>query len=73
MTRHRVVINRELCEGHFKCQATAPEVFEVRDEDDQAHLLMDEISDELMAKVDRAIRLCPRGALSWVEEAEPLA
>jgi ferredoxin len=62
----RVEVNPDVCEGHGKCQMTAPEVFELRD-DDQSHVLMEDVPEDLRSKVDRAIRLCPRAAIRWVE------
>lgn len=62
----RVEVDHDVCEGHAKCQMTAPEVFEVRD-DDLSYVLVDEVPAELKEKVDRAIRLCPRAAIRWVE------
>lgn len=62
----KVQVNHDFCEGHGKCQAAAPEVFELRD-DDLSHVLVDEVTEELKPKVERAIRLCPRQAISWVE------
>lgn len=65
----RVEVNHDLCEGHGKCQQVAPEVFEFRENEDQSYVKLDDISDELQPKVDRAIRLCPRQAISWVQPA----
>ncbi len=62
----KVTVNTDLCEGHGKCEMTAPEVFELRD-DDVSYVLVDDVPDELKPKVDRAIRLCPRQAIAWVE------
>jgi ferredoxin len=61
----RVEVNHDVCEGHGKCVMTAPEVFELRD-DDLSYVLVDDVADGLKAKVDRAIRLCPRAAIRWV-------
>ena len=63
----RVVVDHDLCEGHGKCQMSAPEVFRLG-EDDQSHVLLEDVSDNLRPKVDRAIRLCPRQAIRWAEE-----
>jgi ferredoxin len=68
MSSRRIVIDLELCEGHARCAETVPEVFEVREEDDKSHLLHDEISEQLVPKVENAILLCPRGALSWATD-----
>ena len=65
----KVVVNHDLCEGHAKCQLNAPEVFEVRD-DDRSYVLVDDVSEALRPKVERAIRLCPRQAISWVDGAK---
>ena len=59
-------IDMSLCEGHAKCMEAAPAVFEVRD-DDLSHLLVDEIPEAERERVMRAVRTCPRAAIS-VEE-----
>ena len=60
-------VDHDRCEGHAKCQAAAPGVFEVRD-DDLSYVLVDDVKDDdTKQRVDRAIRLCPRSAISWVE------
>jgi len=64
----KVQVNHDKCEGHGKCEMAAPEVFELRD-DDLSYVLVDDVSEELKPKVERAIRLCPRQAISWVEKA----
>lgn len=63
----RAVVNEDMCEGHGKCQLTAPEVFEVGD-DDVSRVKLDPVPAELREKVERAVRLCPRQAISIVEE-----
>ena len=62
----RVEVNHDVCEGHGKCQMAAPEVFELRD-DDLSYVLVDDVPTNLKEKVDRAIRLCPRAAIRWVD------
>ncbi|MBN9491726.1 ferredoxin [bacterium] len=62
----KVVVDEDLCEGHGKCEAAAPEVFELGD-DDLSHVLVDDVPEELRAKVENAIRLCPRQAIRWAE------
>lgn len=63
----RVEVNHDLCEGHGKCQQAAPEVFDFHENEDQSYVKVDDVSEELKPKVDRAIRLCPRQAISWVQ------
>ena len=65
----KVQVSHDKCEGHGKCEMAAPEVFELRD-DDLSYVLVEDVSDELRPKVERAIRLCPRQAIAWVEEFE---
>ena len=60
----RVIVSHDRCEGHGKCEQAAPEVFELRD-DDLSYVLLDVIPIELKAKVEAAIRLCPRQAIEW--------
>jgi ferredoxin len=62
----RVEVDWELCESNALCMAAAPEVFEVRD-DDRLYLLDEEPGEELRAKVEQAVRSCPKAALSIIE------
>ena len=59
----KVVVDQKLCEGNMKCQEAAPEVFEIGD-DGQLHVLNDTPDEGLRAKVDKAVRECPTGAIS---------
>ena len=59
----RVVVDLDLCEGNAVCSSVAPEVFVVG-EDDLARVKLDPIPDALRAKVETAVRRCPRQALS---------
>jgi ferredoxin len=58
----RVVVDYDLCESNALCMAAAPEVFEVRD-DDFLYVLQDEPPEELRAKVEEAVRRCPKQAI----------
>ena len=60
----KVVVNADMCEGHAKCEMAAPEVFKLGP-DDVSIVLVDDVPEDLKEKVDRAIRLCPRQAISW--------
>jgi ferredoxin len=63
----RVVVDHDLCEGHGKCALSAPEVFAVGD-DDRSHVRRADVGEDLREKVERAIQLCPRQAIRWVED-----
>ncbi len=63
----KAIIDHTLCEGHAKCMDTVPEVFEVRD-DDRSYTLVDVIPAELLERVERAVKICPRAAIRLVED-----
>jgi len=63
----KIRIDYDLCEGNAVCMKVAPEVFVVGD-DDRAHLIDKNPGPDLQAKVDAAVRRCPRQALSIIGE-----
>ena len=63
----KIVVDWERCEANAVCMRAAPEVFRV-DDDDRLHLLVTDVPPEHRAKVDKAVRACPRAALSLAEE-----
>jgi ferredoxin len=63
----KVVVDYDLCEANAVCMEQAPEVFRV-DEDDSLHILIARPPESLRAKVEAAVRLCPRQAITLVEE-----
>jgi ferredoxin len=63
----KVVVDYDLCEANAVCMEQAPEVFKV-DEQDNLHVLNENPPEKLRAKVEAAVRLCPRQALSIVED-----
>jgi len=62
----RVVVDLGLCDLHGMCVEAAPEVFEIGD-DGVLHVLIESPEQGLRAKVDKAVRECPTGAIS-IEE-----
>ncbi len=60
----KVRVDLNACEGNGKCEVAAPEVFRVG-ANDQSEVLLDEVPEALREKVEHAIRLCPRQAISW--------
>lgn len=58
-----MVVDVELCEGNAVCANVAPEVFVVGD-DDLARVKMEPVPETLRAKVETAVRRCPRQALT---------
>lgn len=63
----KIMLKEGMCEGHGKCQSSAPEVFVLGPDDEEVRFLLDEVPAELQEKVNNAIRLCPRQALAWAE------
>jgi ferredoxin len=59
----KVVVDVNLCNLHGLCLETAPEVFKIGD-DGVLHVLMETPPEGLRAKVDKAVRECPTGAIS---------
>ncbi len=62
----KVVVDYDLCEANAVCMGHCPEVFKVDDEDN-LHILIDSPSEELREKVEAAVRLCPRQAITLEE------
>ena len=63
----RIVVDYGLCEANAVCMKIAPGVFQV-DADDKLHLLVERPPAESMDNVEKAVRRCPKGALSLVDE-----
>ena len=63
----RVVVDFDKCESNALCMGVAPEVFEVRD-DDFLYVLQEEPPDELRAKCEEAARVCPKQAITIVDD-----
>ena len=63
----KVVVDFDLCESNAVCMGIAPEVFEVRD-DDNLYVLQEYPTDELRPSVLGAVRMCPTLAIS-IEES----
>jgi len=63
----RILVDRDRCEGNAVCMKVCPEVFEVG-EDDCVRLLIKDPPEDLHAKVEAAVKRCPRQALAIAEE-----
>ena len=59
----RVIVDFDKCESNALCMGVAPEVFEVRD-DDFLYVLQEEPPEALRPKIEEAVRLCPKQAIS---------
>ena len=63
----KIQVDYDLCEANAVCMSKVPEVFKVDDEDN-LHILIESPPEELREKVEAAVRLCPRQALSLSED-----
>ena len=59
----KIRVDYDLCEANANCMEQAPEVFKV-DEKDELHILDETPPDALREKVEAAVRLCPRQAIT---------
>jgi ferredoxin len=63
----KIVVDYDLCEANAVCMDVCPECFRVED-DDSLTILMERPPEKLRQKVEEAVRLCPRQAISLVED-----
>ena len=62
----KVVVDMSQCDLHGLCVEAAPEVFEI-DDDGKLQVLIEAPPENLRAKVEKAARECPTGAIT-IEE-----
>jgi ferredoxin len=63
----RVVVDRDLCQGHGVCESEAPEVFSVSKQR-VLTVLVESPPDGTRALIEAAVRFCPTGALRIEED-----
>jgi sterol 14alpha-demethylase len=63
----RIVVDRDLCQGHGVCESEAPALFEVS-KDGVLTVLQEAPPDGDRRAADLAVRFCPTHALTIVEE-----
>lgn len=63
----RVIVDWDLCDSHGECMTAAPDIFEVRD-DDQLYVLDENPPEEKRSRVEAAARRCPKLALLIADE-----
>ena len=62
----KIKVDFDLCESNAMCEALAPDVFEL-DDDDFLQLNTDEVTPENEQRVRQAVAACPRAAISLAE------
>ena len=63
----RIVVDRDLCQGHGVCESEAPVAFSVS-KAGELTVLDDAPGDDHRTAVEAAVRYCPTHALSIVED-----
>ena len=64
----RIVVDRDLCQGHGVCESEAEGVFSVSKKGDLT-VLVESPSDDQRAAVEAAVKFCPTHALK-IEEGD---
>ena len=64
----KVIVDRDLCQGHGVCESEAPAVFSVSKKN-VVEVLDESPSEELRPQVEAAVKFCPTHALK-IEESE---
>ena len=64
----RVEVDFDVCESNALCEAFAPDVFFV-DDDDELQIEDPTVTDENRPRVQQAVASCPKSALRIVDEA----
>ena len=59
----KLVVDRDRCQGHARCQALEPELFEVDDVEQKSRVKVDPVPPVLEESARRAVRNCPEGAI----------
>jgi ferredoxin len=63
----KVIVDRDLCQGHGVCENEAPEVFSVSKQG-VLTILDDTLPESRRAQVETAVSYCPTGALRIEED-----
>ncbi|MBF4162142.1 ferredoxin [Nocardioides acrostichi] len=63
----KIKVDFDLCESNALCEAMAPEVFEL-DDDDYLVVKAEHTTSETLEDVKRAVAACPRAAISLEED-----
>jgi len=63
----RIVVDRDLCQGHGVCESEAPAVFSVSKQN-VVEVLDESPPEELRSQVEAAVKFCPTHALKIEED-----
>lgn len=62
----KIAVDYGLCESNAICMGIIPEVFDLDDNDD-LHVLQNEVTPDNEQQIREAVRQCPRQAIAIVE------
>jgi len=60
----KVTVDTARCQGHARCRAICPELFELDGLDQKSHVKLASVPPELEERTRRAVNECPESALS---------
>ncbi|MCW2781369.1 MAG: ferredoxin [Marmoricola sp.] len=63
----KVKVDFDLCESNALCEALAPDVFRI-DDDDFLQIDIEVVTDENRDRIQQAVASCPKSAISIVSE-----
>lgn len=63
----KIKIDFDACESNAMCEALAPDIFRL-DDDDFLEVLDDRVTDSNRDLVEQAVAACPKSAISIVDE-----
>lgn len=63
----KVKVDFDLCESNGLCEAIVPATFELGD-DDNLSVLDENVTDENVDDIERAVASCPRSAISILDD-----
>ena len=67
----KIVVDKDLCQGHSVCINEAPELFEVKDDEGpypMVNLLIQTPEEHYRAKAEAAAQYCPNGVIKIVDD-----
>jgi ferredoxin len=63
----KITVNFDLCDSNGLCESLAPEVFEL-DDNDFLSVKQEEVGDDQLDDVRRAVAACPKSAIALSED-----
>jgi len=60
----KVTVDTATCQGHARCRAICPELFELDELEQKSHVKLATVPPELEERAKRAVNECPESALS---------